>query len=85
MRNEYFFLMSNQSSTMSQKNTMSKLPNGSRVISYEFGSYSIRFCLLHFLLSGRRYWQGRTVATSAAVSIAFDNVDYHQMTTGNHA
>jgi hypothetical protein len=70
---------------MSQKNTMSKLLNGSRVISYEFGSYPFRFCPLHFLLSGRRYSQGQAAAINASSSIAFDNVDYHQTITGNQA
>ncbi|NUU39435.1 hypothetical protein [Pseudomonas sp. C2B4] len=64
---------------------MSKLPNGIRVISYELGFYPLRGCLLHFHLSGRRYSQGRTAAINALSSIAFDPVDYHQMTAGNQA
>jgi len=70
---------------MNQKNTMSKLPNGSKVISYGFSSYPIRFCPLHFPLSGRRHSQGRILASNASSSIAFDNLDYHQMTTGKQA
>jgi hypothetical protein len=70
---------------MNQKNTMSKLPNGSKVISYGFGSYPRRFCPVHFLLSGRRHSQGRILASNASSSIAFDNVDYHQTTIGKQA
>ena len=85
MRNEFFYLVSNQASTMSQKNTMSKLPNGIRVISYELGLYPLRGCPNHFLASGRRYSHDRTRAISASNSIAFDQVDYHQMTSGSQA
>nr|WP_180203089.1 hypothetical protein [Pseudomonas sp. SbOxS1]NYU02703.1 hypothetical protein [Pseudomonas sp. SbOxS1] len=71
--------MSNQSSTMSQMNLMSKLPNGSRVISYMFGSYPMRRCSLHFLFLGGRYLQCRITAIIASSSIAVDYVDYHLM------
>jgi hypothetical protein len=80
-----YFFVSNQSSTTNQKNTMSKLPNGIRVISYELGSNPLRGCPLHFLLSGRRFSQGRTAAINAPNSIASDQVDYHQMTAGKQA
>jgi hypothetical protein len=70
---------------MKQKNTMSKLPNGIRVISYEHGSYLLRVCPMHFLLSGSRYSQDRTVAINDCSSIAFDQNDYHQMTAGIRA
>ena len=80
-----FFLVSNQSLTMDQKNTMLKLPNGSKVISYGFSSYPIRVYPLHFLLSGRRYSHVPSTAINASSSIAFDNVDYHQMTTRSQA
>jgi hypothetical protein len=65
---------------MSQKNTMLKLPNGSRVISYEFGSCLTALCPLHLRLSGKRHSQGLTLSINASSSIAFDNVDYHQIT-----
>lgn len=84
MRNEYS-KMSNQSSTMSQINVMSKLPNGSRVISYMFGSYPLRRCSLHFLFSGARYLQCRVAAIITSSSIAFDYVDYHPMNSGTQA
>jgi hypothetical protein len=71
--------MNNHFSTMSQMNLMSKLPNGSRVISYMFGSYPLRRCSLHFLFSGARYLQCRVAAIITSSSIAFDYVDYHPM------
>ncbi|EJM72640.1 hypothetical protein PMI31_03503 [Pseudomonas sp. GM55] len=80
-----FFLVSNQSSTMNQKNTMSKLPNGIRVISYEHGSHPIRIHPLHFLLTGKCFSLDRTAETNVSSSIAFDSVDYHQMTARNQA
>jgi hypothetical protein len=73
------FIMSNQFSTMSQMNLMSKLPNGSRVISYMFGSYPMRRCSLHFLFFAGRYLQCRIAAIIASTSIAVDYVDYHPM------
>lgn len=84
MRNEYS-KMSNQSSTMSQINVMSKLPNGSRVISYMFGSCLLHRFPLHFLLSGKRYLQRQVAAILARSSIAFDYVDYHPMNSGTQA
>lgn len=71
--------MSNQSSTMSQMNLMSKLPNGSRVISYMFGSYPMRRCSLHFVFFGGRYLQCRIAAIIGSSSIVVDYVDYHLM------
>jgi hypothetical protein len=70
---------------MNQKNTMSKLPNGIRVISYELGSYPLQVYLLHFLLSGKRYSQDRTGAINASSSIAFDHSDCHPMPAGSQA
>jgi hypothetical protein len=67
---------------MNQMNMMSKLPNGSRVISYMFGSCPLRRYSLHFLLSGGRYWQCRVAAIIASSSIAFDYVDYHPTNSG---
>jgi hypothetical protein len=74
--------MSNQSLTMSQMNLMSKLPNGSRVISYMFGSYPLRLSSLHFLIFAGRYLLCRVATIIAPSSIAFDYVDYHPMNSG---
>jgi len=70
---------------MSQKNTMSKLPNGIRVISYEHGSTPLRVCPMQFLMPGRHRSQARSAAMNASSSIAFDQVDCHPMTLGIQA
>ena len=69
---------------MNLKNTMSKLPNGIRVISYELGSYLLRVHPLHFLLSGGRYLQHLSFTYCVSNSIAFDQFDYHRMAQGKH-
>jgi len=70
---------------MNQNNTMSKLPNGIRVISYELDSCPIRSRLLHFLLSGRRYSQDRAGVINVSSSIASAPVDCHPITAGSQA
>ncbi|PYY67846.1 hypothetical protein CRX42_24910 [Pseudomonas jessenii] len=70
---------------MSQKNTMSKLPNGIRVISYEHGSFPLRVRPMHFLMSGRHCSQVRSATMNDLSSIAFDQVDCHPMTAGIQA
>jgi hypothetical protein len=64
---------------MRQMNKMSKLPNGSRVISYMFGSCPSHRCSLHLVFSAGRYVQYRLAAIIACGSIAFDYGDYHPM------
>lgn len=59
-------------------------PNPS-IANVELGLYPLRDCPIHFLASGRRYSHDRTRAISASNSIAFDPVDYHQMTSGSQA
>lgn len=85
MRTEYFLTVSNQSVTMKQKNTMSKLPNGIKVISYELSLATLRGRLLHFLLADRRDALEQTGAIDASCSIAFGHVDCHLMVVGSQA
>jgi hypothetical protein len=71
---------------MNQNKTMSKLPNGIRVISYELDSYLMHRGSLHLLLSGRRYSQDPSgVTINVSSSIAFDPVDCHSITGGSQA
>ena len=62
---------------------MSKLPNGIRVISYKLGLYPLRGCASPFLASGKRLTLDHGNAINASGSIAFAQVDYHQLTLGS--
>jgi hypothetical protein len=70
---------------MNQKNMMSKLPNGIRVISYKLGSYPLLGCAWPFLVPGTRLTHERSKAINASGSIAFAQVDYHQSTSGRQS